>query len=140
MSSDQLKQLLDPATLDIVERKAKEAYESYLLKYKNGKIDDGINVADGAAYITDTMAEMLLRMNGNYSAAIEKAFKILREEIPSTILEKQSVYKDVVTAVIGSQKYTAFGRRTHAQTGIQVSYYNKMAIFPLFKCMATGKM
>lgn len=130
MTNDQLKQLLDPATFAIVERKAKEASDSYI---------GDINVADGAAYITDTMAEMLLRMNGNYSAAIEKAFKILREEIPSTILEKQSVYKDVVTAVIGSQKYTAFGRRTHAQTGIQVNYYNKMALFPLFKCMATGK-
>ena len=139
MTNEALEQRLDASTLDIVKRKAKEASDSYLLKYKDGQIDDGINVADGAAYITDTMAEMLLRMNGNYSSAIEKAFKILREEIPSTILEKQSVYKDVITAVIGSQKYTAFGRRIHAQTGIQVNYYNKMALFPLFKCMATGK-
>lgn len=140
LTPEELEKQLDKTTLDIVKRKASEAYESYLLKYKNGQIDDGINVADGAAYVTDTMAEMLLRMNGNYSAAIEKAFKILREETPATILEKQSAYKDVITEVIGTQKYTAFGRRTHGQTGVQINYYNKMALFPLFRCMSTGRM
>lgn len=130
-TEEKLENQLDDATLSIVKRKAKEATDSY-----RGKI----NVADGAAYITDTMAEMLLRMNGAYNADIEKAFKILREETPSTILEKQSVYKDIITSVIGSQKYTAFGRRLHNKTGIQIQYYNKMAIFPIFQCMATGRL
>lgn len=82
---EDLKKLLDSTTLAIAERKAKEATDSYRLKYKDGKIDDGIDVADGGAYITDTMAEMLLRMNGNYSTDIQKAFKILREEVPSNL-------------------------------------------------------
>jgi hypothetical protein len=88
MSVDEMKQILSPKALQIAERKAKEATDSYRLKYKNGKIDDGIDVADGGAYITDTMAEMLLRMNGNYSAEIQNAFRILREEVTSNLMQK----------------------------------------------------
>jgi len=88
MSIEDMKQILSPKALQIAERKAKEATDSYRLKYKNGKIDDGIDVADGGAYITDTMAEMLLRMNGNYSAEIQNAFKILREEVTSNLMQK----------------------------------------------------
>ena len=137
---EDLKKLLDDTTLSIAERKAKQATDSYRLKMKDGKIDDGIDVADGSAYITDTMAEMLLRMNGNYSTDIENAFKILREEITSTLMQKQQAYAKVVTSVIGSQKYTAFGRRRHTSTGVQIAYYDKMALFPLFRSIATGKM
>ena len=141
LTLEELKEKLDPDVLKVAIAKAEQATDSYRLKYKkDGSIDDGIDVADGGAYITDTMAEMLLRMNGNYSSSIQKAFKILREEVTSTILEKQQAYKAVITEVIGSQKYTAFGRRTHSKTGIQVSYYNKMALFPIFRCIATGRM
>jgi len=52
--------------------------------------------------MTDTMTEMLLRMVGSYSNEIEHAFKILREEIPSTYLQKQQAYAKVVTTVIGT--------------------------------------
>lgn len=141
LTIDELKARLDSVVLGIAMRKAEEATDSYRLKYdENGKIDDGIDVADGGAYITDQMAEMLLRMNGNYSADIANAFKILREETPSNLMQKYQAYQQVVTSVIGSQKYTAFGRRKHAGTGVQVTYYNKMALFPIFKCIATGKM
>jgi len=114
---EDLKKLLDEKTLAISERKAKQATDSYRLKYKDGKIEDGIDVADGSAYITDVMAEMLLRMNGNYSTEIAKAFDILRNGNTATLMQKYQAYQQVVTAVIGSQKYTAFGRRKHAQTG-----------------------
>lgn len=141
MSIEEIEAALKPATLDIVNRKVKAAAESYRLQYKkDGTVDDGINVADGAAYISDTMAEMLLRMNGSYSSQVENAFKVLREEKPSTVLQKHKAYQQILTSVIGSQKYTAFGRRTHPRTGIQVSYYNKMALFPIFKCLATGRL
>ena len=141
LSLEEIRERLDPRVKSIVDRKAKEATDSYRLKFKkDGSIDKGIDVADGGAYITDDMAEMLLRMNGNYSAEIENAFKILREEKTSTILQKQQAYQAIQTSVIGTQKYTAFGRRKHQKTGIQIPYYNKMALFPLFRCMATGKM
>jgi len=99
---EDLKKLLDQKTLTIAERKAKEATDSYRLKYKDGQIDDGIDVADGGAYITDVMAEMLLRMNGNYSTEIEKAFDILRNGDTTTLMQKHQAYQQVVTAVIGS--------------------------------------
>lgn len=140
MTQEELESSLDESTKKIALKKAEAAINSYKLKYKkDGSIDDGIDVADGAAYITDTMAEMLLRMNGNYSSSIENAFKILREETRSTILEKQQAYQAVLTEVIGTQKYTAFGRRKHQKTGTLVTYYNKMAVFPMFQCMCTGK-
>jgi len=40
----------------------------------------GINVADGAAYITDTMCENLLRMRGAYNGKVKRAFEILRSD------------------------------------------------------------
>ena len=55
-------------------------------------------------------------------------------------MEKQQAYAKVVTSGIGSQKYTAFGRRRHTSTGVQIAYYDKMALFPLFRSIATGKM
>lgn len=141
LSLEEIRERLNPISKSIVDRKVKESTNSYRLKYKkDGSIDDGIDVADGGAYITDEMAEMLLRMNGNYSSEIENAFRILREEKTSTILQKQQAYQAIQTSVIGTQKYTAFGRRKHQKTGIQVPYYNKMALFPLFKCLATGRM
>ena len=114
--------------ISIAKAKAKEVSQAYESK---------INVADGAAYISDTMAEMLLRMNGVYSKEIEEAFRILREETTSNMLQKLDAYQKIVTKVIGTQKYTAFGRRKYGDA--LVTYYNKYALFPLFKCMATGK-
>ena len=46
----------------------------------------GIDIADGGAYISDTMCEMLLRMDGAYSKEIQEAFKILRGETNSDYL------------------------------------------------------
>jgi hypothetical protein len=56
------------------------------------KENEGIDVADGGAYVTDTMAEMLLRMCGAYSESVKNAFEILRNEKSSTILEKANAY------------------------------------------------
>lgn len=99
-----------------------------------GKID----VADGGAYITDEMCEILLRMEGSWSKEIEEAFDILRGRKKTDYLGKSEAYQKVLTTVIGNQKYTAFGRRM--QDGVSVPYYHKMALFPIFECIATGKM
>lgn len=97
-----------------------------------------IDVADGGAYVSDTMCEMLLRMEGAYSKEIQEAFKILRGETKADYLGQIDAYQKVLTSVIGNQKYTAFGRRL--QNGTSVPYYHKMALFPVFDCIATGKM
>ena len=123
---------LEKNYVDLVEQARKQAGEvSDALKQK-------IDVADGGAYISDTMCEMLLRMEGAYSKEIQEAFKILRGETKVDYLGQIDAYQKVLTSVIGNQKYTAFGRRL--QNGTSVPYYHKMALFPIFDCIATGKM
>lgn len=116
-------------TLKLSKEKAAIASESYA---------KDIDVADGGAYITDEMCEMLLRMEGSYSKDVEEAFDILRGRTKADYLQKAEAYQKVLTTVIGNQKYTAFGRRL--QNGVSVPYYHKMALFPIFDCIATGKM
>lgn len=108
--------------------------------------DGGINVADGAAYITDTMCENLLRMRGAYGNEVKEAFDILRSEEAYDWKKSREAYKTIYDAVnLVTTKYTAYGFRGHTVNGqeyssISVPYYNKYALFPLFKCIASGKM
>ena len=98
----------------------------------------GINVADGAAYITDTMCENLLRMRGAYNNAVRKAFETLRSD--KNWKRKRDAYKIIYDAVnLVPFKYTAYGFREHS-SGVSVPYYNKFALFPLFNGIATGKL
>ena len=122
--------------LKIAEKLAKEKAQSFA---------SGIDVADGGAYVTDTMFENLLKSVGNYTSNIERAFKILRgEEVDGRVytvkdtLEIAKAYEEVWTSVIGNQKYTAYGLRSQNRTC--VPYYDKFALFPLFKVIATGRM
>lgn len=107
----------------------------------------GINVADGAAYITDTMCENMLRKRGAYSNEVKKAFDILRsDETKYSWVEKSESFKTIYDTVsIVATKYTAYGFRPHTlngetQSNLAVAYYNKFALFPLFPCLATGNM
>jgi hypothetical protein len=100
--------------------------------------EKGIDTVDGAAYMSDVMCENLLRMSGSWNSRVAKAFELLRRPNVSSITSVQEAYNLVWTTVIGAQKYTAYGFRH--QKGVQVPYYNKMALFPLFKCICTGKM
>lgn len=108
--------------------------------------DGGINVADGAAYITDIMCENLLRMRGAYNNKVKEAFDILRSDKAYSWKKSKEAYKTIYDAVnLVTTKYTAYGFRSHIIGGqqysnISVPYYNKYALFPLFKCIASGKM
>jgi len=79
-------------------------------KSKAKKFKD-IDIADGAAYITDEMCENLLKMVGSWSNEIEQAFKILRgQEInpktgkPYTVSDSRATkaYNKIITTVIGA--------------------------------------
>ena len=143
---EEIEAKLDPIVLDIVKQSV-EHKSKQLLKDKSQKLD-GIDVADGAAYITDVMCERLLRQNGKYGKEIQRAFRILRGEKinpstnkPYTVNDTfvlSEAYKLIQTTVIGTQKYSAFGYRF--QDGLAVPYYNKMALFPMFKNVCTGNM
>lgn len=106
---------------------------------------DGINVADGAAYITDKMCEDLLRRRGAYNSEVKKAFELLRDPKASWKQSKDA-YKTIYDAVnIVTTKYTAYGFRDHVVnnndvSNVSVAYYNKYALFPLFPGIATGKL
>ena len=105
-----------------------------------------INVADGAAYITDQMCENLLRSRGALFGRVKKAFNILKGDDKYNWMDKAQAYKDIYEAVnMVSTKYTAYGFRDHTlngetQSDVSVPYYNKFALFPLFPCIATGHM
>lgn len=130
MSDDDVKrELKSLGVLNIVEKKSKAAYDSYI---------GGIDVNDGAAYITDDMCEMLLRMVGSYSSEVAEAFKTLRSTSVKDMYKVADAYAKVITTVIGTQKYTAYGRRQDS-TGNIIDYYHKYALFPIFPMNATGK-
>lgn len=106
-----------------------------------------INVADGSAFITDKMYENMLRMRGAYNKTVKKAFDILRD--PSTKYswqDKADAYKLIYNKTdLVTTKYTAYGIRAHNSDGntvtdVAVPYCNKFALFPIFPCMATGKL
>lgn len=130
MSDYDVKQELQSLGIfNIVEKKSKAAYDSYA---------GGIDVNDGAAYITDDMCEMLLRMAGSYSSEVAEAFNILRSKSVKDMYKLADAYTKVITTVIGTQKYTAKGRRVDAIGNI-TDYYHKYALFPIFPMNATGK-
>lgn len=139
MSIDELKEAYPERSKDIDEW-MKEG-ESFAKSF-----DSGINVADGASYITADMCRDMLRMRGAYNNKVRKAFKILMSSSKYNWVKSAEAYKTVYEALnIVPTKYTAYGFRPHISNGNQVSnvavaYYNKFALFPIFPCMAHGKM
>ncbi len=115
-------------------------------RFSDGLKDD-INVADGASYITADMCRNLIRMQGEYTNKVAKAFEILtNDDTKYSWMDKADAYKLVYSAVnIVATKYTAYGIHEHSINGntasnVAVHYYNKFALFPIFPCLATGRM
>lgn len=125
--------------------KAKSLAHSFSDAYK-----DGINVADGASYITADMCEDLLRMRGQLTGKVKAAFDLLKGDQKYSWTSLADAYDTVYNAVnIVTTKYTAYGVRDHTLyndkyngevSDVAVTYYNKYALFPLFPCIATGRM
>lgn len=101
---------------------------------------EGINVADAAVYISPNMFRDLMRMQGKWSPAIKRAFEILTD--PSTADRWESdpkLYKEANKVILNALKYMAMGTR-FSVPGLAIPYFNKMALFPLFKSIATGDL
>lgn len=101
---------------------------------------EGINVADAAVYISPNMFRDLMRMQGKWSPAIKRAFEILTD--PSTADRWESdpkLYKEANKVILNALKYMAMGTR-FSIPGLAIPYFNKMALFPLFKSIATGDL
>lgn len=111
---------------------AKNAAKVAVAGYKKG-----VNVADAAVYISPNMTRDLLRMRGVWSADVKKAFEILTN--PDTADKWESdpkLYAEANKVILNAMKYVAFG--TRFRNGLGIPYFNKMALFPLFKSVATG--
>ena len=106
-----------------------------------GGYKDSINIADAAVYVSPTMYRNMMRMIGEWSPEVEEAFQILTN--PETELswyDELELYRKVTKASLKPLKYMAFGFRTKEQQGLGIPYFNKMALFPVFKTIATGDM
>ena len=117
-------------------RNAKVSAKRDVIGYKSG-----VNVADAAVYISPKMAENLLRMRGVWSYNIQQAFEILTNPETADKWESNpSLYAKANKVVLNAMKYMAFGTRFNEIPGLGIPYFNKMALFPLFKSVATGDM
>lgn len=158
ISLEDIQKELDPKAYSVAIASAEKDASAY---------SGDINVADGAAYITPKMAKDLLRQRGRFTSRVKIAFDILEGHTPKKrdgywyingtntgIKEDDSKFQEgkhinpltnkeafliISEALIGAQKYSAYGYRIDASTGdIPVHYYNKFALFPLFPQIATG--
>lgn len=120
-----------------IETTAAAYYESYT---------GGINVADGASYITADFCKRMLRAGGKLTDDVKKAFDVLQGEDAYSWMDKKEAYKLIYEKTnLVATKYTAYGFRPHTANGARVSdlavpYYNKFALFPIFECLATGPL
>ena len=113
---------------------AKQAAMSDVSGYKSG-----INVADAAVYISPNMYKNLMRMQGLWSKDVIRAFDILTNEATADKWESDpKLYAQANKIILNSLKYMAFG--TRFRDGLGIPYFNKMALFPLFKSVATGDL
>ena len=127
---DELKKQITDEEFNTVKKEAKASSDSYA---------EGINVADGASYITAKMAEKLLTRIGLFDGDMKQAFDILTDNSTKySYKNKLDAYNKVTQVIIGTQKYSAYGFRS--QNGVLVHYYNKTALFPLFPSIAFGRM
>lgn len=119
-----------PESVKIAKQAAKVEVEGY---------KEGINVADAAVYISPNMTRDLLRMRGVWSPEIKKAFEILTNEDTANLWDSDpKLYAEANKVILNAMKYMAFGTRFNEIPGLGIPYFNKMALFPLFKSVATG--
>ena len=139
LTLDEIKKEFDDAGLSSVYATAVASAETDASAYEGD-----INVADGAALITPKMAKDLLRQRGRFTSKVKQAFDILEGKVfvdgkHVNPLSNRDAYLTIMDALIGAQKYSAYGYRIDESTGdIPVHYYNKYALQPLFPQMATG--
>jgi hypothetical protein len=146
----------DSMTIEEIEATFSDDVKSIIKQSVDAKVRafKKINVTDGASYISEQMCENLLRMAGSFSGEVKRAFDMLTGKkvdgkvyTTKDIRELAQAYQTVLTSVIGAQKYTAYGFRERIFTDADgnttithIPYYNKTALFPIFKSIATGSL
>ena len=95
-----------------------------------------INQADAAVYIRPQMYKDIVRMLGEWSPEVERAYNILESD--EDWLDNIELYRESLNTLIKALKTTYFGYRYDEQLQHNVPVFNKMAMFPMFKALATG--
>lgn len=90
-----------------------------------------INVGDGASYISPKMCKNMLMQLGLFKGEVVNAFNYLERGVSKDILADAKACSVIMKAMLGTQKYTAYGYRM--ANGFPEFYYNKTALFPMFK-------
>ena len=123
-----------PEIFALAETLAEEDANAYGL---NGKKTKGnINQADAAVYIRPEMYQQIVRRLGEWSTEVEEAFNILESD--TDWLSDKKLYAKSLKTLIKALKTTYFGYTYNADLGYNVPVFNKMAMFPMFKALATG--
>src|SRR5574344_473444 len=91
---DELKKQITDEEFNTVKKEAKASSDSYA---------EGINVADGASYITAKMAEKLLTRIGLFDGDMKQAFDILTDNSTKySYKNKLDAYNKVTQVIIGT--------------------------------------
>lgn len=123
-----------PEIFALAETLAEEDANAYGLNSKKTK--GNINQADAAVYIRPEMYQQIVRRLGEWSTEVEEAFNILESD--TDWLSDKKLYAKSLKTLIKALKTTYFGYTYNADLGYNVPVFNKMAMFPMFKALATG--
>lgn len=115
---------------------AKSLGEDDASAYGMFKGKGAINQADAAVYISPQMYKDIVQMLGEWSDEIEEAFEIMESGIDW--LNDRVKCAKAMKALIKPLKTTYFCNQYNADIKHTVPVFDKMAMFPLFRVLATG--
>lgn len=135
-----------------IKSKAKQNTERDLALYGDIKRDDEgnievneeetpINQADASVYVSPTMYKAILASHGQLTPEVEAAIDYVEEHADD--LGDIRKYTNTLAAVLSPKKMVYFGNEILQPIQgefINMPIFNKMAIFPLFKVLATGDL
>lgn len=115
-------------------KKSDDDVEGYTYNEKTKSGD--INQADAACYISPKMYADMMRSAGEWSNEIAEAYRILEET--DDWRTNPDMYFKAMKASLKAMKYMSFGMNFNEPNNLAIPFFNKMAIFPLVRGLATG--
>lgn len=143
---------LSESVPDEIKNRAKQNTERDLALYGDIKRDEEgniivneeatpINQADASVYCSPTMYKAILASHGQLTPEVEEAINYVEEHADD--LGDIRKYINTLSAVLSPKKMVYFGNEILQPIPgeyINMPIFNKMAIFPLFKVLATGDL
>lgn len=123
-----------PVVFQLARDLAIEDASAYGMNSKGTK--GNINHADAAVYLRPQMYKDVVKMLGEWSDEVEEAFNIMESD--QDWLNDPVLYAKSLKTLIKPLKTTYFGYSYDAKLQHCIPIFNKMAMFPLFKVLATG--